>query len=124
MLSKSSLARSLALVRQSVDRLCHHRHVHITFSTLLILNRADFGDWMPQISVHCMNGVVPVKSGPLSFPTREPGPDLSVPHPPKMLDLGRGRHSSMNYGWQWAGYCDFGKIVSGVVRSPTTHAQH
>ena len=26
-------------MRQSVDRLCHHRHVHITFSTLLILNR-------------------------------------------------------------------------------------
>jgi hypothetical protein len=24
--------------------------------------------------------------------TREPGPDLSVPHPPKDADLGRGRH--------------------------------
>jgi hypothetical protein len=25
-------------------------------------------------------------------PPRERGPDLSVPHPPKMTDLGRGRH--------------------------------
>jgi hypothetical protein len=42
MLSKSFLARRLALVRQVVARLCHQSHLHITFSTLLILNRADF----------------------------------------------------------------------------------
>jgi len=36
--------------------------------------------------------------------TREPGPDLSVPHPPKDDDLGWGRHlSTINYGPQWAG---------------------
>ena len=56
MLSKSSLARSLALVRQSVDRLCHHRHVHITFSTLLILVPYDqvrvVSDWVVVYLVH------------------------------------------------------------------------
>ena len=70
----------------------HHRHLHITFSTLLILNRADFGDWLPQISVHCMNGLVRCKIRAALVSNTRAGPDLSVPHPPKMLDLGWGRH--------------------------------
>jgi hypothetical protein len=35
----------------------------IRLSTLLILNRADFWDWMSQISVHCMNKVIGGKIG-------------------------------------------------------------
>jgi hypothetical protein len=38
-----------------------------------------------------MNKMVRCKIGAGSR-AREPGPDLSVPHPPKDDDLGRGRH--------------------------------
>jgi hypothetical protein len=55
--------------------------------TLLILNDAKF-----RTGFHCVNKVIGCKIGAALVSNTRARPRSCVPHPPKMLDLGRGRH--------------------------------
>jgi hypothetical protein len=81
-----------APVLRPLRRIPNYQRHYVTLLTPLILNHATAGLDVADPCVHCMNKVVRCKIGAALVSIPRARPRSCVPHPPKMLDLGRGRH--------------------------------